>query len=161
MDIQLNMILFQMINFGIVLFALWVLLYRPVLKIFAERAKRIEEGQRAAARAIKEQEGIEELKAATEREVKEQTAAALKAATQEAKQRQQEMIAEGKAMAEAEIAKLRKQWQDEKESQITKLNQQLVDAVFSVSNRVLPKALDKKQHAELIDDELAALVKQL
>lgn len=161
MDIQLNMILFQVINFGIVLAALWFLLYRPVLKIFRERAKRIEEGQKAAEAAIADHEHIEELKAKTERQLKEKSAASLKEATEEGKKRQAELVAEAKVIAAAEVAKMREQWQAEKEAELLKLNQQIVDGVFQISSAVLPKVLDKKAHSALIDTEVAALLKQL
>lgn len=161
MDIQLGMILFQIINFGIILAVLWFFLYRPVLKIFRERAKRIEEGQKAAAAAIEDHEHIEELKAKTERQLKEKTAASLKEATDEGKKRQAELVTEAKAMAQAEIAKLREQWKEEKEAELHKMNQQMVDAVFQISSAVLPKALDKKTHTALIDTEVSAVLKQL
>ena len=62
MNIVFPQILFQIINFSIVMGALWYLLYEPVMKIFSERAKRIEEGQLAAQEAIAQQEKIDELK---------------------------------------------------------------------------------------------------
>ena len=161
MDIQFGMIFFQIVNFGIILAVLWYFLYRPVLKIFAERAKRIEEGQKAAASAIENQEHIEELKAKTERQLKEKTAVSLKEATEEGKKRQSELVAEAKVIAQAEVEKLRQQWQEEKEAQLAKMNQSLVDAVFQISNTVLPKALDKKAHSALIDTEVTAVLKQL
>lgn len=160
MDIQISMILFQIVNFGIILAVLWYLLYRPVLKIFHERAKRIEEGQKAAEAAIQDHEHIEELKAKTERQLKEKTAASLKEATDEGKKRQAELVAEAKVIASAEVAKLREQWKAEKEAELLKLNQQMVDGVFQISSAVLPKVLDKKAHAALIDTEVAALLKQ-
>lgn len=161
MDIQIGMILFQMVNFGIILVVLWLLLYRPVLKIFTERAKRIEEGQKAAAAAIEDHDHIEELKTKTERQLKEKTTASLKKAADEGKKRQAELVAEAKTIAQAEIAKLRQQWSEEKAAEVHKLNQAVAAAVFQVSSTVLPKALDKKAHSELIDSEIAAVLKQL
>jgi len=161
MDIQIGMILFQMVNFGIILVVLRLLLYRPVLKIFTERAKRIEEGQKAAAAAIEDHEQIEELKTKTERQLKEKTTASLKKATDEGKKRQAELVAEAKTIAQAEIAKLRQQWSEEKAAEVHKLNLAVAAAVFQVSSAVLPKALDKKTHSELIDSEIAAVLKQL
>lgn len=161
MDIQLNMILFQIFNFGIILAVLWYLLYRPILKIFAERAKRVEEGQRAAAAAIKEYENIEQLKTKTERQLKEQAALSLKEAADEGKKRQDELVQEAKTIAQAEIEKLRAQWQAERDAQTRKMQQSMVDAVFQVCNAVLPQALDSKNQQELIDKEVAGVLSQL
>ena len=83
MQIELTQILFQIINFGVVLGVLWYLLYKPVLKIFAERAKRIEEGQKAAAKALENQEKINEIKLKTEAESKKKASQVLKEASVE------------------------------------------------------------------------------
>ena len=48
MEIDISQILFQIVNFSVVLAALTFLLYKPIFKMFLERAKRIEEGQKAA-----------------------------------------------------------------------------------------------------------------
>lgn len=161
MEIQLNMILFQIINFGIVLGALWFFLYRPILKIFAERAKRIEEGQRAAAAAIEEHEHIEELKEKTQRKLKEQAAATLKEAIDEGKKRQDELVLEAKTIAQAEIEKLRGQWKSEQKAQTREMEQSMIDAVFQVCNFVLPSVLDEKKQRELIEKEVTGVLSQL
>lgn len=161
MDIQFPMILFQAINFGIIVVVLWFLLSKPVLKIFSERAKRIEEGQLAAAKAIAQQEQIAQIKADTEKEMRAKSAELLTQATTEAKLQQQSLIAQAKAQAEAEVKKIRENWKQEQDASITQLQGKLVDAVFAVCNTVLPKALTKKQHEELVDSELSSLLKQL
>lgn len=161
MDIQIGMILFQIVNFGIVLGALWFLLYRPILKIFAERAKRLEEGQKAAAEAIASHDHIAELKEKTELQLKEKTALALKEATDAGKKVQAELVAEAKTLAQAEVEKLRQQWGEEKDAQLHRMNKSMVDAVFQISTAVLPQALDKKSHTKLIDKEVSAILKQL
>ena len=60
MDIQITQILFQAINFSVVLGALTFLLYKPVLKMFDERSQKIAEGQKAAEAAIQDKEKLEE-----------------------------------------------------------------------------------------------------
>lgn len=160
MDIQLSAVLFQLINFGVVLGVLYLLLYKPVLKIFAERAKRIEEGQRAASKAISSQEKIDELKAKTERELREKTAEVLKDATDDAKKQQEVIIAEAKKNADALIEKLENQFREEWAARVRSQEQSLVAGVYDITAKVLPKSLDAKKQSALIDDEIAKLIKQ-
>ena len=60
MDIQLPQILFQAINFSVVMGALTFLLYKPVLKMFDERSQKISEGLKAAEAALKEKEELDQ-----------------------------------------------------------------------------------------------------
>jgi F0F1-type ATP synthase membrane subunit b/b' len=54
MEINFLQILFQAINFGVVFGAITFLLYKPVMKMLDERAKKIAEGQSAAEKSIRE-----------------------------------------------------------------------------------------------------------
>lgn len=161
MEIQLPQILFQIVNFSIVLGALWYLLYKPVLKIFAERAKRIEEGQKAAQKAIEQQEKIGELKAKTTQDLKKESAKVLQEATKEAEDQRSVIIEEAKKQAAAEIERLKKNWEEEQAQRIQQMNQQLVEAVISASEKVIGQSLDKKAHSKLIDQELNQVLKSL
>ena len=62
MDIQFPLILFQIINFSIVLFILNKLLYKPIVNILEQRKKKVEAGQKAADDNIKTQEELEKTK---------------------------------------------------------------------------------------------------
>lgn len=161
MEIQLPQILFQVVNFSIVLGALWYLLYKPVLKIFAERAKRIEEGQKAAAKAIEQQEKIDELKAKTVQESKKEAAKVLQEAAKEAEEQKTNMIEEAKKQAVAEIERLKKDWDEEQAQRLQQMNSKLVDAVIAASEKVIGESLDKKAHTKLIDSELNQVLKSL
>jgi F-type H+-transporting ATPase subunit b len=161
MEIQLPQILFQVVNFSVVLGALWYLLYKPVLKIFAERAKRIEEGQKAAQKAIEQQEKIGELKAKTTQELKKESAKVLQQATKEAEEQKSAILEEAKKQAAAEIERMKQNWEEEQTQRIQHINQQLVDVVIAASEKVIGQSLDKKAHAKLIDSELNQVLKSL
>lgn len=59
MDIQLSQIVFQIINFGIVVGALSFFVYKPILKTIDERADKIKDGLEAAEKNIKLQSDAE------------------------------------------------------------------------------------------------------
>lgn len=161
MNIEPSQIIFQIINFGVVLGVLTFLLYKPVLKIFAERAKRIEEGQKAAQKAIEHQGQIEEIKQKTEAEAKKKASQVLKEATLEAESKKAQLLEEAHAAAAAEITKMKKAWTSEKEQLIQGIRSEVVAAVVSVSEKVMSKSLDAKAHSKLIDEELEQVLKTL
>ena len=62
MEIRWYQLLFQVINFGLLIFVLNRFLYRPILKIVEQRNKKIEDSIRAAEATLKEKEKIAEIK---------------------------------------------------------------------------------------------------
>jgi len=161
MDIQISQIIFQIINFSVVVGALTFLLYKPVLKIFDERARRIEEGQKAAEKAIETQEQIEEMKAKAQKEIQKERAQIIEEAQAEAKKRKTAAIAEAKKEAQAEVEKLKTGWQEEKEQLIKNTRNEMTEAVIKATQVVIGSALDTKEQKKLIDSELNTLLKQI
>lgn len=161
MDIQIPQILFQMINFGVVLGALSYLLYKPVLKVLDERATRIEEGQKAAEKALAEQSNIEELKKQVKQNAEKQAAQILEEAQKAAAARKTQLVAEAKQQAEAEVEKLKSQWEAEKKQLAADLEKQFVEAVLTTTEKVVSVSLDSKAQSKLIDQELAGLLKTI
>lgn len=161
MQIELTQILFQIVNFGVVLGVLWYLLYKPVLKIFSERSKRIEEGQKAAAKAIENQEQIEQIKQKTETEAKKKASQTLKEATIEAEKQKAAIVEEAHKAGAIEVAKMKEAWKTEKTQLIQSIRSEVVETVMAASEKVLGKSLDSKTHTKLIDEELATMLKSL
>lgn len=161
MDIQLTQILFQIINFSVVFGGLGYLLYKPILKIFDERAKRIEEGQKAAEKAIESQENLEQLRKEMQTELKKERAAVISEAQAEAKKRTQEVMAKARAEAETEAARIKENAEKEKRQLLKDARGEMADAVVAVAQTVIGKSLDSKAQAQLIDAQLDAIVKQL
>jgi len=161
MDIQITQILFQAINFLVVMGALTYLLYKPVLKMFDERSQKIAEGQKAAETVIKEKENLEESVKKAENDLKKSRAAVLAKATAEAKAQAEEIIALAKKEAKSEKAKLVTAWEKEKTTLLKEAKQDMADAVIAVSAKVIGSSLDSKAQQKLIDTELEAIIKSL
>jgi F-type H+-transporting ATPase subunit b len=161
MDIQFPQILFQAINFLVVLGSLTFLLYKPVLKVFDERSKRIAEGQKAAEEAIKQREQIEALEQDTKQKLNENSAKVLEKATKEAATTKVQLIEEAKGQAQAEIESLKQKWADEKEQLLKGVQDKLAEAVIQTSTKVVGSALSPAQHSKLIDKELAQILKKI
>jgi F-type H+-transporting ATPase subunit b len=161
MDIQWTQILFQAINFSVVLGALTFLLYKPVLKMFDERSQKIAEGQKAAEAAIKEKDELEATRKKLEGDLKKEKAKVLKAAQEEAKSKAADLIAAAKKEAKSEKSKLVTAWEKEKAALLKEAKQDMADAVVAVSAKVIGQSLDSKAQQKLIDTELEAILKSL
>ena len=161
MDIQWTQILFQAVNFSVVLGALTFLLYKPVLKMFDERSQRIAEGQKAAESAIKTQEALEVKTKKMDSELKKEKAQVLKEAQEEAKAKATDLVAAAKKEAQAEKSKLVAAWEKEKAALLKEAKQDMADAVIAVSAKVIGESLDSKAQQKLIDTELEAILKSL
>lgn len=161
MEIQLTQILFQIINFSVVVGAVSFLLYKPVLKIFDERAKRIAEGEKAAARAQKAYSEIEQKQKSVEAELKKERNKVIKAAQAEGQERKEAIIADAKAKAKEEVAQMKAQWEDEKAMLFKKAEKDMATAVITVAEKVIADALDKKKASKLVDSELKNIIKAL
>lgn len=160
MDIQLPQILFQIVNFSVVAGALTYLLYKPVTKIFEERAERIESGLKAAEENLAERNKVEEYRKKVKKEAEKQAMTILDEAKVNAEERGKQILSEAKQQAETQRVKLMEDWQGEKGQMMQHLRQDMVDAVITTTKKVIG-SLDAKAHAKLIDQEIDAIIKTL
>jgi F-type H+-transporting ATPase subunit b len=160
MDIQLPQIIFQIINFSVVMGALSYFLYKPVLKVLAERSDRIEEAQKAAEQSIKEKERIAELEKQITNAAEKQAAEILDKARQSAKSSEKDLMITAKKKADDEIKRLVSSWQDEKKQHLADMKLEFVQAVITTSEKVAG-SFDAKKQQQLIDDELKNLLKSI
>lgn len=161
MDIQITQILFQAINFSVVMGALTFLLYKPVLKMFDERSQKISEGLKAAEVALKEKEELDQTRKKMESDLKKERATVLKEASEESKAQVQEIIATARKEAKEEKAKLLQAWEKEKATLMNEAKQDMASAVIAVSTKVIGETLDTKAQQKLIDTELDSILKSL
>lgn len=161
MDIQLPQILFQIVNFSVVLGALTYLLYKPIQKIFRERSERIDEAQKAAEVTLAERDKLEAYKKKVKQEAERQAAEILEKAAETAKQKESKAITEARAKAQTELAELRQEWQRERTQLLDDARKDMVTAVIATAEKVLKGSLDAKAQSKLIDQELEATLKAL
>lgn len=161
MDIQLNQIIFQMINFGVVLGVLTYFIYKPVLKLLNDRRERVAAATAAAAEMMQEKEELERqresilLKASQEakkiedgmrKESREQAKLALE-------QSKQEIVAR-EAKFSSELAKMKKQ-------EIAFMQDEIKKAALLMAEKVLNESIDAKKHQKLLDEQITKIIEKL
>lgn len=159
MDIQLPQILFQIINFGVVMGAITFLMYKPIQKVLDERASKIAESQAAAEEMITEKKDLEIIKQKIEREAEKKAALVIEDASKKAAATKKELVDRAKAEAQVEVEKLKLQWQAEKQQYITEMRQEMIQTVMAVSAKVIGIKLTAAVDTKLIEKELDKLAK--
>lgn len=161
MDIQVSQIIFQLINFTVVVGGVSYLLHKPILKILEERASRIEAAQKAARETLLERERISGEEAKVLGKAREEAAAIVAKSRQTAKEIEAEATKVGADKAKQAVAKAKEEWQQEKAAQLASMKAMFVDAVVASAAKVISSHLDAKKHQQVIDQELDSLLKKI
>jgi F-type H+-transporting ATPase subunit b len=144
----------QVVNFIILFVLLYLVAYKPVMRMLDERSKRIKD-------SMKQTEYIKEQTARAEEEAKKRIETAgqegqeliARAARTGEEVRQQ---AQQKAEEEAQslINRARVEIQRERDGAIDVLRQEFADLAIMAAEKVIDRSLDKKAHRDIIDKVL-------
>ncbi|MEE8413242.1 MAG: F0F1 ATP synthase subunit B [Dehalococcoidales bacterium] len=155
LGINVSTLIAQLINFTVLLVLLYLVAYKPILKIFDERSNRIKE-------SIEQTESIKEQAASSEASAKKQIEAASKEgqemvarAVKAGDEIRQKAKEEAKPEAEALISKARVEIQRERDEAIDELRKEVAELTISAAEKVIEQQLDKEAHRQLIDKVLA------
>lgn len=157
MEIQVSSLIFQVINFLVLLFVLKKFVYKPILNLFDSRAKRIADGLKAAEQNIKLQEEMEERQQQVLAEAKSQA----QKIVQEAKKQADQLVRDAQASAKAQTKKLIDKERSAATAQLKaeskQMQRQLSDTVLDATERVIGQYLDKKIDKAIVDQQIKSL----
>jgi len=154
LGINLPALLAQIINFVILFVLLYLVAYKPILKMFAERSRKVKESMEQA-------ESIKEQSARSEEEIKKQFAVAAKEG-QEAIAKaiktgdalRQDAQEQAKKEGQSLIARARVEIQRERDGVIDELRKEFADLTVMAASKVIDRSLDKEAHRKLIEKTL-------
>lgn len=151
LGINMSTLLAQLVSFLVLFALLYFFAYKPILRMFDERSRRIKESVEQAEQVREEAGRAEEehrtkLEAAS-KEGQEAIARAMRAGD-EARQRAEE---EAKTEAGALLGKARQEIQRERDEAVSELRKEFADLAIVAAEKVIEKSLDKEAHRELID----------
>ena len=154
LGINLPTLLAQIINFGILLGLLYLVAYKPIMRMLDERSRKVKESMEQTELIKQQAENAEE-------EVKKQIAAAGKEgmeiiaramhAGEEMRQKAQQ---DAKKDAESLITQARAEIQRERDGAIDELRKEFADLTIMAAEKVIEQSLDKQTHRQLIDKVL-------
>jgi F-type H+-transporting ATPase subunit b len=154
LGISLSTLIAQIVSFVILLVILSIFAYKPIIKMFDERARKIKE-------SVDEVQKVKEQAAQAEGEFKKKIEAASKEGQEviaramrtgeEARQRAQQ---EAKQEAQVLVEKARSEIHRERVEAIGELRQEFADLTIVAAEKVIGKSLDKEAHRQIIDKVL-------
>ena len=154
LGINLPTLVAQIINFAILFGLLYLVAYRPLMRMFDERSKKIKESMKQTE-LIKEQTARAEEEAekrieAASREGQEVVARAVRTGEEVRQGAQQQARQE----AEALITRARVEIQRERDEAIDELRKEFANLTILAAGKIIDRSLDKETHRQLIDKVL-------
>lgn len=156
MEINVYQILFQIFNFGVVMYLLNRVLYKPVMKLLDDRAKKINEGMSQAEKNLKAGEEIEKTKKAELAKARKEATALLSTATADARRKADEIIKKAHDKAKEDVAKLTASAEKELAQSKARLEKETVSLAGALAKKALEGALSAKE----IEAITSKLIKQ-
>jgi len=154
LGINLPTLVAQIINFIILFGLLYLVAYKPVMRMLDERSRKIKESMEQTEfikeQAVHAEEEAEKRIEAASRKGQEVVARAVRTG-EEAKQKAQQ---EAHQEAESLIARARLEIQRERDDAVNELRREFVDLTILAAGKVIDRSLDKKAHRQLIDKVL-------
>ncbi len=157
MSIQWYQLLFQIINFGILVFVLNRFLYRPIIKIISQRNKKIEDSIKAAEKTLKEKAKLEEIKKKAIEEAEKEAVKIIDAAKKDANKTGKQLIDQARQQAETEVDKKIATMTEKLASQEKAITSRITDLVVKTTSKVLKGSLTDKEQKLIIDQEIKKL----
>lgn len=145
MEINIYQILFQILNFGVVMYLLNRVLYKPVIKMLDDRAKKINEGMSQAEKNLKAGEEIEKTKKAEVSKARKEASTIVAAAEVDAKKKADEIIKKAHEKAKEEVANMTKAAEKEIENAKAKLQKEAATIAAAMAKKALEGALSAKE----------------
>ena len=154
LDINLPMLIAQLVGFLVLFGLLMAIAYKPILKMFDERSKRIKESMEQAElvkqRAVSAEGAVKEQLETAAKEGQEVINKAVRTGEEIKQAAQQQAKQEGETL----INRARAEIQRERDEAIDSVRKEFADITIMAASKVVEKSLDKKAHQELIDKVL-------
>ncbi len=154
LGINLPTLLAQIINVAILFGLLYLVAYRPIMRMLDERSRKIKESMEQTEFIKQQAERAEEETAkrieAAGREGEEVITRAMRTGEEVRREAQQQSKQEGETL----IARARAEIQRERDGAIDELRKEFADLTILAAGKVIDRSLDKKAHRQIIDKVL-------
>jgi F-type H+-transporting ATPase subunit b len=154
LGINLPLLVVFIVNFIVLFVLLRIFLYKPVLKMLDERAKRTKEAMELADATKKD---YEEARTEVQKQIEKgrQEAQAIVAQAMQAGERlKEESRNEATKQAQVIIDRARAELETERDKIIGEMRREFVNIAIAAAGKVIKETLDKEKHHKLIDETL-------
>ena len=148
-------LLFQIINFLLLLWLLNRFLFKSVLRMLDERGKRISKGLEDAEAAARDRELARAEREAAMDEARKEAQTMIARATKISDDAKAEILAEAKAQAEKATSKARDEITAEKERAMAELRTHVAELALEAAGRLVRSEMDGPTQRRLVEDFLS------
>ena len=161
MEINPLQILFQIINFSVVVGALGYFAYKPIKQVLDKRREKVAEAQHMVETVEKKKQRLEREGEELVAEARQRADELVAKAKKESEERRQQLLSEAREKAQRELEQARKYWKQEKHSLVQELEEELAAVVAEVSRKFVGQKITAQQDRKLIDQNLDKIINQL
>jgi F-type H+-transporting ATPase subunit b len=154
LGVNLPLLFVFVVNFIVLFFLLRLFLYKPVMKMLDERAKRTKDAMELAEATKKE---FEQAKAEVQKQIekgRQEAQAILAQAMQVGERLKEESRQEAQKQAQVIVDRTRSELEAERDKIVGDLRREFVDISISAAEKVIKETLDKEKHRKLIEETL-------
>jgi F-type H+-transporting ATPase subunit b len=154
LGINLPLLVVFVINFIVLFVLLRLFLYKPVLKMLDERAKRTKEGMELAEATKRE---YEQAKGEVQKQIekgRQEAQAIIAQAIQTGERLREESRQEATKQTQVIIDRTRAELETERDKIIDEMRREFVDISIAAAEKVIKETLDKEKHRKLIEETL-------
>jgi len=154
LGVNLPLLVVFVINFIILFVLLRLFLYKPVLKMLDERAKRTADAMEQAEATKKE---YEQARVEVQKQIekgRQEGQAFIAQAMQVGERLKEESRQEAQKQAQVIVDRTRTELEAEREKIVGDLRREFVDISISAAEKVIKETLDKEKHRKLIEETL-------
>jgi F-type H+-transporting ATPase subunit b len=145
----------QAFNFLLLLFILYRLAYKPLLRMMDERSARIRNDLDEARRLREESERDRESYRAQLNQARDEARSIVEEATGVAGKIRQQALADAEAQSAQSLARARDEIEREKQQAIAELRREVADLAIMAATQVVRRNLDGADQRRLVDEALA------
>jgi F-type H+-transporting ATPase subunit b len=154
LGINMPTLLAQLINVAVLFGLLYLVAYKPIMRMLDERSRRVKESMEQTEHIKQQAERAEEEAAKritdASREGEEVSARAMRTGEEVRKEAQ----AQARQETETLISRARAEIQQERNEAVGELRQEFADLTVMAAEKVIDRSLDKKAHRDIIDKVL-------
>lgn len=159
LGIEPSLLIAQVVNFLIILIALKVLLYKPILSMLEKRKKKIEEGLKLTETMKEEEAKLEVKKEKVIADARKDAQSVIEEARGRGKEQEKEIIGEAKKEAEAIIEKAKLAAIKERESMQEALEREAVQLALAMAKKLLGESLTKDAQKTILEKHIRDIAK--
>lgn len=162
LGINWQLLLAQILNFGIIATVLAVLVYKPVLKLVDERRAKIEKAMKDAESIAKSKQEMDDVRVKHLRKVDDESKVMLDEAKKHADAVKTELLTKAQKEADALLQKGHQQLENERREALESLQGTVTKVIVSMTEKILSRefnAEDQKRIMANLEKELPSLLK--